>query len=244
MKLKHNADFGGWATRSDVLCSDGRIIGKGAFDEYDGKTVPLIWNHKHDSVDNCLGHALLEVRDKGVYAYGFFNDTSQGKDAKEAVKNGDVSALSIFANQLVHNRNVVVHGDLVEVSLVLAGANPDAFIDTISDNIRLAHSDDFDENMINDSATIYMGKYCELMHSDDSQPEKSKYVITYDEELSHSDESSDESEDENDKKDDSPSVKDIWDSMTAEQQELCKDLAQKTAVDAIMELISKDTDKE
>ena len=113
MKLKHNADFGGWATRSDVLCSDGRIIGKGAFDEYDGKTVPLIWNHKHDSVDNCLGHALLEVRDKGVYAYGFFNDTSQGKDAKEAVKNGDVSALSIFANHLVHNRNVVVHGNLV-----------------------------------------------------------------------------------------------------------------------------------
>lgn len=242
MKLKHNADFGGWATRSDVLCSDGRVIGKGAFAEYDGKTVPLIWNHKHDSVDNCLGHALLEARDNGIYAYGFFNDTEQGKGAREAVKNGDVSALSIYANHLVHKRNVVTHGKLIEVSLVLAGANPDAFIDTVSDNIRLAHSDDFDDELLNDSATIYMGEYCELQHSDGT--EKSKYIITYDEELSHADDDSKESENENN--DDDSSDKDIWDSMTPEQQEFCKALATKTAVDVLTDLISKedDTDKE
>ncbi len=124
-------DFAGWATRFGIPCSDGRTILKGAFKENDGATVPLVWNHNHTDAENVLGHALLEDRDSGVYAYCSFNDTPQGRNAKALVQHGDICALSIYANKLKQNGHDVVHGAIREVSLVLAGANPGAYIENV-----------------------------------------------------------------------------------------------------------------
>lgn len=158
-------DFSGWATRNNVLCSDGRTILQDAFKGNDGMTVPLVWNHQHNEAYNVLGHALLENRKEGVYAYCTFNETEQGKNAKLLVEHGDVSALSIYANKLRQNaRREVQHGVIREVSLVLAGANPEAHIDNI-----MAHSDETDENF---SAEIYTGETIELYHADEPKPEK------------------------------------------------------------------------
>ena len=121
-------DFSGWATRNNLKCSDGRTILKDAFKANDGQTVPLVWNHQHNDSFNVLGHALLENRDDGVYAYCKFNDTEAGKNAKLLVEHGDVSALSIYANQLKQQGGNVHHGEIREVSLVLAGANPGATV--------------------------------------------------------------------------------------------------------------------
>lgn len=153
-------DFSGWATRNDIRCSDGRTIRKGAFAEQDGTTVPLVWNHNHVDADNVLGHAILENRDQGVYAYCFFNDTKQGNNAKELVTHGDICSLSIFANQLKQNGGDVIHGAIREVSLVLAGANPGAKIENI-----MAHGDNSEEEAIiyNDSDEI------SLAHSEEKE---------------------------------------------------------------------------
>ena len=153
-------DFSGWATRNDIRCSDGRTIRKGAFAEQDGATVPLVWNHNHVDADNVLGHAILENRDQGVYAYCFFNDTKQGNNAKELVTHGDICSLSIFANQLKQNGGDVIHGAIREVSLVLAGANPGAKIENI-----MAHGDNSEEEAIiyNDSDEI------NLAHSEEKE---------------------------------------------------------------------------
>nr|DAO53483.1 MAG TPA: major capsid protein [Caudoviricetes sp.] len=124
-------DFSGWATRANMLCSDGRTIMKDAFKECDGVTVPLVWNHQHNSVEEVLGHALLENREDGVYAYGTFNDTPSGQNAKLLVQNGDVNRLSIYANKLKQQGGNVVHGVIRELSLVLAGANPGAYIESV-----------------------------------------------------------------------------------------------------------------
>lgn len=124
-------DFSGWATRANMLCSDGRVIRKDAFKECDGETVPLVWNHQHNSVDEVLGHALLENRDEGVYAYCTFNDTESGQNAKLLVQHGDVDKLSIYANKLKQRGCDVVHGVIRELSLVLAGANPGAYIESV-----------------------------------------------------------------------------------------------------------------
>lgn len=124
-------DFSGWATRNDLLCSDGRTIRKDAFKHNSGQTVPLVWNHQHSEPDNVLGHALLENRDEGVYAYCSFNDSEAGSAAKKLVSHGDVRSLSIYANQLKQSGMNVLHGAIREVSLVLAGANPGAFIDSV-----------------------------------------------------------------------------------------------------------------
>lgn len=152
-----DCDFSGWATRNDLLCGDGRTIRKNAFIDNDGATVPLIWGHKHDDPNAVLGHAILENRDSGVYAYGVFNDTEQGQIAKKLVNNGDVRSLSIWANQLKQIGNDVVHGNIRELSLVLAGANPGAYVDFVmahgdgeedtlyasyDENIMLHHSDE------------------------------------------------------------------------------------------------------
>ncbi len=127
-------DFSGWATRANMLCSDGRVIQKDAFKECDGVTVPLVWNHQHNSVDEVLGHALLENREDGVYAYGTFNDTPSGQNAKLLVQSGDVDKLSIYANKLKQQGSNVVHGVIRELSLVLAGANPGAYIESVMMN--------------------------------------------------------------------------------------------------------------
>ena len=117
-------DFSGWATRNDLLCQDGRTIRKNAFMDNDGCEVPLVWNHEHNDPNAVLGHAILENREDGVYAYGMFNDTEQGRTAKKLVQNGDVRSLSIWANQLKQVGSDVIHGNIRELSLVLAGANP------------------------------------------------------------------------------------------------------------------------
>ena len=148
-------DFSGWATRNNVRCSDGRTILKDAFKHNDGQTVPLVWNHDHNDPLNVLGHALLENRDEGVYAYCTFNDTDAGRNAKALVEHGDVTALSIYANQLKQQGPNVLHGAIREVSLVLAGANPGAFIDSI-----IRHGEESDEEAI-----IYTGEELVLEHS-------------------------------------------------------------------------------
>lgn len=145
-------DFSGWATKNDLTCSDGRTIKHNAFKENDGQRVPLVWQHGHNAVDNVLGHALLENRDEGVYAYCAFNGTPGAENAKELVKHGDVKALSIYANRLDQRGADVIHGNIVEVSMVLSGANPGALID----NVALEHSDgSWTES--EDEAVIYSG---------------------------------------------------------------------------------------
>ena len=136
-------DFSGWATRNDLLCADGRTIRKDAFKHNDGQTVPLVWNHNHNDPDNILGHALLENRDEGVYAYCTFNESESGKAAKEAVRHGDVKSLSIYANKLKQTGGDVLHGFIREVSIVMAGANPGAFIDSV-----MVHGEDTEEGVI------------------------------------------------------------------------------------------------
>lgn len=170
-------DFGGYATRNDLLCGDGRTIRKDAFKDNDGCTVPLVWNHDHNDPENVLGHALLENRSDGVYAYATFNDTDAGQAAKKLVQHGDVKSLSIYANRLKQVGGDVVHGTIRELSLVLAGANPGAFIDCVmshsdsdeaeavivgfDENITIYHSDEFDGDVI--------------AHADDSEnPNKKK----------------------------------------------------------------------
>ena len=124
-------DFSGWATRNDLECSDGRIIRRDAFKHNDGDKVPLVWNHRHNEPEEVLGHALLENRPEGVYAYCTFNDTESGKNAKLLVQHGDITQLSIYANKLKQQGKNAIHGAIREVSLVLAGANPGAFIDSV-----------------------------------------------------------------------------------------------------------------
>ena len=195
-KRPDSYDFSGWATRNDIKCSDGRVIKHNAFQANDGQTVPLVWNHSHNEPENVLGHALLENRDEGVYCYGTFNDTSAGAVAKTLVQHGDIKGLSIYANQLKQVVSDVVHGNIREVSLVLAGANPGAYIDTI-----IEHSEDSDEEAI-----IYMGE------QDFSSPET----------ISHAD---DKEEDKEDKKDDSSksdgkeeTIGDVYNTLTDKQK--------------------------
>lgn len=157
--MKTDYDFGGWATRNNIKCSDGRTILKDAFKQNDGQKVPLVWNHQHDDVNEVLGHALLENRPEGVYAYCKFNDTESGQTAKALVANGDVDKLSIYANKLKTHMNNVMHGCIREVSLVLAGANPGAYIDSV-----VVHGDGAD---VEEEGVIYTDEALELSHSED-----------------------------------------------------------------------------
>lgn len=186
-------DFSGWATRANIKCSDGRTIMPNAFKGNDGQTVPLVWNHRHDDPDHVLGHALLENRDEGVYAYGKFNDTAAGRTAKELVKNGDIDSMSIYANQLKEKLSAVIHGNIREVSLVLAGANIGAKIENV-----LAHGDESD-----DEAYIYTGEGIELYHSDDGKK---------------GEEMADETKKKGPGSDNEKTVQDVVDSMTEEQK--------------------------
>lgn len=204
-------DFSGYATRNDIRCSDGRTIRKDAFKDCDGKTVPLVWQHMHDDPGNVLGHALLENREDGVYTYGVFNDTESGKNAKELVDHGDVTGLSIYANKLKQKGGDVLHGQIREVSLVLAGANPGAFIDYIDDS--MAHSDDLE----NGEAIIYSDEEdtaMELFHAEEVE-EKIEEAKTSEEqpELEHEDKSEGEEMAENEK-----TVQDVFYTLTEEQK--------------------------
>ena len=156
--MKTDYDFGGWATRNNIKCSDGRTILKDAFKQNDGQKVPLVWNHQHDDVNEVLGHALLENRAEGVYAYCKFNNTESGQTAKALVMNGDVDKLSIYANKLKTQMNNVMHGCIREVSLVLAGANPGAYIDSV-----VVHGEGAD---VEEEGVIYTDEALELSHSE------------------------------------------------------------------------------
>lgn len=160
-------DFSGWATRANLKCSDGRVILKDAFKHCDGLTVPLVWGHQHDDPLRVLGHALLENREDGVYTYGTFNDTEQGQNAKLLVQHGDVVALSIYANRLKQQGANVMHGEIREVSLVLAGANPGAYIDSV-----IRHSDDGEPVESEDEGVIFTGEGITLYHADNEEKEK------------------------------------------------------------------------
>lgn len=199
-------DFSGWATRNNLLCSDGRTIMKDAFKDNDGQTVPLVWNHQHDDPLNVLGHALLENRDNGVYAYCTLNETEAGKNAKQLVEHGDVSALSIYANRLRQKGSNVLHGAIREVSLVLAGANPGAFIDSV-----IQHGEESDEEAI-----IYTGEDIMLFHSEDDVSES-------DDSITHADDNKDNNKEDkkmaNDNKPiDEKTIQDVVDSMSEEQK--------------------------
>lgn len=171
-------DFSGYATKNDILCTDGRTIRQDAFKDNDGGSVPLVWQHRHDKPENVIGHADLENRDDGVYCYGVFNNTAAGKHAKEMVKNGDIKSLSIYANHLVEKDGNVMHGSIKEVSLVLAGANSGAFID----NISLQHADG-DYISSSDEADIYFyDEQIVLCHEENQNgSEEIKPVLTQDE---------------------------------------------------------------
>ena len=200
-------DFSGWATKANLKCSDGRIIRQDAFKDNDGQKVPLVWNHKHDDTTQVLGHALLENRDGGVYAYCKFNNTESGKTAKELVKHGDVDKLSIYANQLKQQGPNVIHGNIREVSLVLAGANPGALIEDV-----MMHSSDGDY-ILEDECIIHTGDYFEVI--DENAIEHSSEDEKKDE-LEHAE---DKTVDENkDKKDGEETVADVIDSMNEKQQ--------------------------
>ena len=155
-------DFAGWATRNNLKCADGRTIRANAFADQDGQVVPLVWNHQHNDPYNVLGHALLKNEKDGVRCYATFNDTEQGRNAKALVDSGDITSLSIFANQLKQKGGDVLHGAIREVSLVLAGANPGAYIDSVS----FAHGEESE-----DEAIIYNEEELELAHAD-AEPEK------------------------------------------------------------------------
>lgn len=163
--MNKDYDFGGWATKNNIKCSDGRTILKDAFKQNDGQKVPLVWNHQHNDPSEVLGHALLENREEGVYAYCKFNDTESGQTAKSLVANGDVDKLSIYANKLKTHMNNVMHGCIREVSLVLAGANPGAFIDTV-----ISHGEDAEAE---EEGIIYTDEHIETIeHSDDESNKK------------------------------------------------------------------------
>ena len=165
MKKKLNYDFSGWATRNDLECSDGRTIRRDAFAHCDGKTVPLVWNHQHNDPTNILGHALLENRQDGVYAYCAFNDTESGQAAKRLVQHGDVESLSIYANGLKQQGGNVMHGDIKELSLVVAGANPGAFIDFVD----MAHGEGAEQEVI-----LSANEPISLAHADDGKDTSEK----------------------------------------------------------------------
>lgn len=185
-------DFSGWATKNNIRCSDGRTILKDAFKQHDGQTVPLVWNHQHNESANVLGHAVLENRDEGVYAYCTFNDTEAGKNAKLLVEHGDVTALSIYANQLKQKGSNVMHGTIREVSLVLAGANPGAFIDSV-----IRHGE-----FCEDEAVIYTGEELTLQHADDPSDKADK-----------KDKKGDDEVDNNEK-----TIQDVFDTLNEEQK--------------------------
>ena len=195
--MENDYDFSGWATRANLKCSDGRTIMKDAFKHNDGKIVPLVWNHQHNDPNEVLGHALLKNMDDGVYAYCKFNDTESGQTAKLLVQHGDVNQLSIYANKLKQQMSNVLHGDIREVSLVLAGANPGAYIDSI-----MQHGEESDEE-----AVIYTGEDIVLAHAgcgSSSTDEKKK------KEIEHSKEDTMENQEK--------TVKDVFDTLNEEQK--------------------------
>lgn len=216
-------DFSGWATRNDLECSDGRIIRRDAFKHNDGDKVPLVWNHRHNEPEEVLGHALLENRPEGVYAYCTFNDTESGKNAKLLVQHGDITQLSIYANKLKQHGKNVIHGAIREVSLVLAGANPGAFIDSV-----LVHGEESDEEAI-----IYTGEDIILEHSGLSG------YSSDDNNIEHSDDKK-----EDDSMDNEETVQDVFDTLNEKQKTVVYALIGQALEDAGVQHSDEDYDDE
>ena len=194
-------DFSGWATKANLKCSDGRVIMKDAFKHNDGQTVPLVWNHQHNDPNEVLGHALLENRDEGVYTYCTFNDTESGKTAKLLVQHGDIVSLSIYANQLKQNMSNVIHGNIREVSLVLAGANPGASIESV-----IKHGEESDEE-----AVIYTGEDIAIAHADTNEEKK-------DNPQNKEDNEEDKKPEDNKKSEDEKTILDVFNTLNDEQK--------------------------
>lgn len=192
--MSNKPDFSGYCTKNDILCTDGVYIRKGAFKAQDGEQVTLVYMHNHTNIDNVLGHAILENRDDGVYAYGYFNDSPAGESAKKAVIHGDLNAMSIWANDLVKKGKDVLHGTIREISLVLAGANKGAFIDTV-----LAHGQEVDNEGI-----VYCNSAITVENND----------------IEHSDDESDDNNESNQQAEKSKTIGEIYNNMTAEQKEV------------------------
>lgn len=256
-------DFSGYVTKNNLRCSDGRVIRAGAFADQDGVKVPLVWNHDHRNMDNVIGHAYLENREDGVYGYGVFNNTSRGVDAKVLVEHGDISAMSIYANKLKQNGSDVLHGVIREVSLVYAGANPGAYIDTI-----ISHEDGADEEAI-----MYFNQPLDLCHGEIGENDKpsandetveeffnklskekravAEYLITTalkdDESAAHSDDS--DIEDEDEANGDNRTVGDVWKTFTPYEQKVIKAIigaaiTEKTNKESKNDESSEDDEKE
>ena len=239
-------DFSGWATRANMKCSDGRTIMKDAFIDNDGSEVPLVWNHQHNDVHNVLGHALLKNMDEGVYAYCKFNNSEPGQMGKEMVRNGDVNQLSIYANQLKQQGGNVIHGAIREVSLVLAGANPGAYIDSV-----MCHGDSSDEEGI-----IYTGEDIVLAHNEDEISEKDNTIAhasnykktdeksegTDNKEKTNMEETNTEKNTAEPKKE--KTVKDVFDTFTEEQKAVVYALIGQALQDAGVSDEEDDTDDE
>lgn len=246
--MNEQYDFSGWATRNNILCSDGRTIRKDAFKHNDGKVVPLVWNHDHNDPFNVLGHATLENREEGVYVYGVFNDTEQGKNAKQLVQHGDIEALSIWANKLKQQGGDVLHGDIKEVSLVLSGANIGAYIDSV-----IKHGEESD-----DEAIIYSGEELTLSHADDKKEdgkvateekkeEKKEEQSTSTTEEKKDSENKESEKKESDKKEET--IQDVIDSLDEKQKTvvyglLGKALGEKDSKEEKPETKTKEEEKE
>ena len=208
--MSMKSDFSGYATKNDIRCSDGRVIRNGAFEDCDGDTVPLVFQHDHSSPSNLLGNVVLENRNDGVYCYGFFNDSEEAQNAKEAVRHGDINALSIYANHVKQNGNDVIHGSIKEVSLVLAGANPGAFID----NVTIAHGDSVDE--LEDEVIIYNDET--IAHGELAGDPSNVFDFGEVEHADEEDDRDDMSDDDDD--DDEDDVATVIDSLTPKQKEV------------------------
>lgn len=209
--MENEFDFCGWASKNNLRCSDGRIIRKDAFKNNDGETVPLVWNHDHTDPYRIVGHARLENRDEGVYAFGKFNDTDLGKTARIYVEHGDITQMSIYANQLQQQGDNVIHGSIREVSLVLAGANPGAYIESV-----VKHSDDDSD----EEAIIFTGEDITLTHADEKDSEEetttqAEEVIVHAEEDSKNETTTEEAKPEGEK-----TIAEIFNTLNEEQKEV------------------------
>lgn len=226
-----NFDFCGWATRNDLKCSDGRVIRKDAFKHNDGQRVPLVWNHDHSDPYRVVGNALLENRPEGVYAYGKFNDTELGKTAKIYVQHGDITQLSIYANQLKQQGSNVLHGAIREVSLVLAGANPGAYIENV-----IKHSADGEDYVAEDEVTIFTGEDISLYHAD--EPKKK-------EDPKMADDTTKKQADEPEKKtsdDSEETVADVFNTLTDKQKTVVYAMIGQALEDAGVDTNDKDSE--
>jgi Caudovirus prohead serine protease/Phage capsid family len=216
MGAEARPDFSGYATKANLKCSDGRTIMPDAFKHQDKEVIPLVWQHGHNTPDNVLGHAILEHRDDGVYMYGYFNDTTQAKNALTLVQHKDIKSLSIYANELVEKSKNVLHGFIREVSLVLSGANPGALID----NITLAHADG-EMVTLEDEAIIYTGL-----------------------ELSHADDDSSDPPAEDDEKEKKPTAQELFDALTPEQKAAAKKVVEASKIEPKKEAVHSDEESE